>query len=317
MHLAARLSAKALAVSAALLLVACEEKPPEPAPVKPQAAQPLPAPLNPHTLNQLQTFQQAANELMVATIVCTDSLNTLGQQFLDQVSPENFELVKNQWQGCLEIYQASRALIGFTPAHQAALDKAHSNLGNALQMPGFIDSVEGYPFSGIVNDASLPLSTKNLREQHGLTDESDVSIGIYVIGFLLNGENNTRPPSDFEAQKTWNDSRTDLPISEHSNNRRRKLLQLTLAMATQDSKALQHAWMQGEPPTTERAATQWEQRQQTALLENLEQHPNNQALANQIDVWLSEGIIPGAENDEPVLNSLKQKLAENTAEPAS
>lgn len=93
--------------------------------------------------------------------------------------------------------------------------------------PGYLDYFDVYSHSGIVNDAAMPLTADALRQQHGFTDTSDVSLGFHALEYLLWGEQGGRPVSDFMAAEP-NASQTaagvrpvDLP-----NNRRRALLTL-------------------------------------------------------------------------------------------
>lgn len=316
MHFVARLGFVAATLFA---LWACEEPKPEVAPIEQPIVETIQIePLSIERAEQLKAFQQATTELPSGLVVCAESLLTLGKQFLDNVNAENLELVRTQWTGCQETYQASRALVGFTADHQSALEALHQNLGNKLEMPGYIDSVKGYPFSGIVNDSSLPLEAESLREQHGLTDKSDVSIGLDVIAFLLWGEQRynaelpARSHDSFLQVSQWEDSRTDLPVSEHPNNRRRKLLQLTLQLALEDAQALQSTWIQSAQPNTETDADHWVQHQIKTFMLALEQQPNNEQLNSHVQSWVDQGVVPGVKpaptKEDAPAEDLKQQL---------
>jgi putative iron-regulated protein len=93
--------------------------------------------------------------------------------------------------------------------------------------PGYLDYYDVYTHSGIVNDAAMPLTADALRQQHGFTDASDVSLGFHALEYLLWGEQGARPASDYTAaepnasQSTAGVRPVDLP-----NNRRRSLLAL-------------------------------------------------------------------------------------------
>jgi hypothetical protein len=50
-------------------------------------------------------------------------------------------------------------------------------------LPGFIDSLPGYPHSGIVNDMTLPMTSEVLRAQHQITDVAEVALGFHVIEY--------------------------------------------------------------------------------------------------------------------------------------
>jgi putative iron-regulated protein len=113
--------------------------------------------------------------------------------------------------------------------------------------PGYLDYFDVYTHSGIVNDAAMPLTAEALRDQHGFTDSSDVSLGFHAIEYLLWGEKGTRPVGDF-AQAVLADEQTaagvrtvDLP-----GNRRRALITLLSSLLIDDLEALKQ---QVEDPT--------------------------------------------------------------------
>ena len=48
---------------------------------------------------------------------------------------------------------------------------------------GFLDSLPNYPGSGIVSDDTLEITPTSLREQHQITDESEVALGFHVLEY--------------------------------------------------------------------------------------------------------------------------------------
>ena len=65
---------------------------------------------------------------------------------------------------------------------------------------GYIDYIDGYPYTGIVNDTTLNLSEGSLQAQHRFADASYLSLGFQVIEFLLWGEDGQRTAQDFDAE---------------------------------------------------------------------------------------------------------------------
>ena len=69
----------------------------------------------------------------------------------------------------------------------------------------FIDYVKGNPKAGIINDPSIALSEKSIRERDQVSDESDVTTGYHAVEFLLWGQDESttgpgaRPASDYVA----------------------------------------------------------------------------------------------------------------------
>lgn len=107
-------------------------------------------------------------------------------------------------------------------------------------MPGYLDSVSGYPYSGLVNDISAKLDAKQVRQQHFLTDDSEVSLGFHAIEFLLWGENGQRPYSDFTAKNTLTDAQREQGFEriQLPSNRRRTLLRLQVELLIDDIERL-------------------------------------------------------------------------------
>ena len=268
-------------LGAMLLSVAgCNDPEPEPKPEPAPAPVQVSTPVTPQALAAAQSFRDQSTQLLEALNRCTEQLLSLGNQFLEQTQADTLAALQTQWQTCYDLYQTSTVLQGYGEAQQSNLAEARSHLGNPLSMPGFIDSVQGYPFSGIVNDASLPLDAETLRQQHGVTDDSEVSIGFHVVAFLLWGEHHlqpelpTRPLTDYEIATSWEDEVTDLPIEAHPNNRRRQLLKLTLELLAADSQALLGSWLNGSLPDSMEGFEKWRGRQ----IQALQQQPDNQVL---------------------------------------
>ena len=147
---------------------------------------------------------------------------------------------------------------------------------------GYLDYVEGYPFSGIVNDLTLSINEQSIRAQHGFTDSSNASLGYHALEFMLWGESSTnqvmRSAQDFvpqentapvplsDAEQTLNNPHTDdfsaeqIPeeltseeltsdesitapiIVSQNHNRRRQYIQLISELLLKDIHSLQRRW---------------------------------------------------------------------------
>ena len=88
---------------------------------------------------------------------------------------------------------------------------------------GYIDYVEGYPFSGIVNDLTLTLNLDSLLSQHGFADPTNASVGFHALEFMLWGDNGQRPATDFAPQ----DNTTSVVESEHGDANATKVSELS------------------------------------------------------------------------------------------
>ncbi len=138
-------------------------------------------------------------------------------------------------------------------------------------LPGYLDYVDGYPNSGIVNDMTVSLEPINLRQQHGAFDINEVSLGFHAIEFLLWGENlegnNPRPYTDFLAQTELTPVQLSdgMEVSQLSNNRRRLYLQTSTQILREDLQNLMSLWAEGSSIFRTELAT----RSGTALLLNV------------------------------------------------
>ncbi len=106
-------------------------------------------------------------------------------------------------------------------------------------LAGYIDSVEGYAESGVVHDINVELSSENLRQQNGLFDVTEVTLGFHVIEFLLWGEperSSQRIAADFQKVEalTAQQQENELQIDQLGSNRRREMLRLTTNILLED-----------------------------------------------------------------------------------
>ncbi|MEX1032156.1 MAG: imelysin family protein [Cellvibrionaceae bacterium] len=108
--------------------------------------------------------------------------------------------------------------------------------------PGYLDYYDVYTHSGIVNDIAMPLTADTLRQQHGFTDTSDVSLGFHALEYLLWGENGERSVDDY-SQATLDSAQqsADLRPVDLPNNRRRTLLTLLVNLLVDDIERFKQA----------------------------------------------------------------------------
>lgn len=108
--------------------------------------------------------------------------------------------------------------------------------------PGFLDRFGVYQYSGLVFDIGFPINAKNLLQQHGLTDDEEVVLGIHAIAFMLFGTAKDRSPQDYIEVNVLNEEHRKQQLSniaEAPSNRRRQLLKLQIAQLSKDLNALE------------------------------------------------------------------------------
>ncbi|MCG8671374.1 MAG: hypothetical protein MI867_18360 [Pseudomonadales bacterium] len=200
-------------------------------------------------------------------VVCMAELKKQITELIKNPSDEALGESREYVATCLSIYKATTIFIAANKTTQLALDKLRGRIATRLEMPGFIDAIEGYPFSGIVNDTSLPLTKNDLINQHGLTDPNDVSLGFYVLEFLLWGENTNpekhiaRMSNDFAPAIEWQKQDieiglNELDIKEHPNNRRRRYLELATLILEADLNQLATTWNKNTLPPLNQETSQ-------------------------------------------------------------
>ncbi|WP_027330404.1 imelysin family protein [Marinimicrobium agarilyticum] len=198
----------------------------------------------------LAAWQQGGDWLSEAQRRCA-TLHEQIQTFLATPEPAQLESARARWHEChngwhrldplLALADSNPGLFGDLGRVRFAID-AHP-----LQ-PGYLDSIDGYPYSGIVNDITLAITARTLRDQHGLTDDSDVVLGLHALEFLLWGEQGKRPVEDYTHQIEPRDEQLSDELTEGQlpNNRRRELLRLISQLLQDDLAATRERWLASE-----------------------------------------------------------------------
>lgn len=177
------------------------------------------------------------------SLKAAEILNQRVTELLENPTEETLNLTREQWH---ETHKALQTLSPF--AHMCASYRRLASIYNTFYNlaawpfePGYIDSFGPYRFSGLVNDISVALTPQSLREQHGLSDPSALSTGIYPLGYLLFGQNDQRSPEAFLAITELQQEHREIGFQEPSeipNNRRRTLLQRQSELLIKDLQTL-------------------------------------------------------------------------------
>lgn len=199
-------------------------------------------------------------ELGLQSLIQTEqSSRTLSAQldlFLAEPSPAGLAQLRQEWRNCHQQWQQHALWTELAKNHRrqfAAVNRHYFAIDARELQPGYLDAVQDYPFSGIVNDISIVLTADTLRQQHGLTDHSEVSLGFHALEFLLWGEQGERPFTDFVAISTITaeQNAAGLTTSDLPNNRRRTLLRLTNQLLVDDLQRLRQDWQNPLSPISQ------------------------------------------------------------------
>ncbi|GAB3105584.1 hypothetical protein G8770_13715 [Aestuariicella hydrocarbonica] len=155
---------------------------------------------------------------------------------------EHLKAAQTQWFSTHQQLQKVMPLLTFgrtAPESFRQLEQARWQLDAWPIEPGYLDYVAEYSFSGIVNDISLPLSAEALQQQHGLTSEADISLGLHAMAYLLWGEQQQRPISDYRAQPLTEEQRQNgLTDADRPAVRRATLLRLQASALVEEMESL-------------------------------------------------------------------------------
>lgn len=124
--------------------------------------------------------------------------------FIDNKTERSIQTTYRDWNSCHEAYINTRLLRALTKeleilhpeldteivSDSSIRHSNHSKLDKFPMLPGYLDSVESYPYSGLMHSDS-ELSYASLIEEHQLGDEAYVAIGFHAIEFMLVGEQAT------------------------------------------------------------------------------------------------------------------------------
>jgi hypothetical protein len=140
------------------------------------------------------------NQAQQAVIKTTHLVNTT-RNFIDQPDHESHQAWQNSWVDAHSQWLSASFLIpaGTVPG---------KTIDNWPIEPGFIDSLSGYPHSGIVNDVTLEITYDTLTEQHRITDDGETTLGFHVLEYYTFD----RPLEDFQPGAINADRRKKLVL---------------------------------------------------------------------------------------------------------
>lgn len=209
-----------------------------------------------------QAFLLQASESAQLALQQGQSLEQEIQAFLDQPNQAALDALKDDWQQLEAALQRMYALEVISQNDAQSFQEIRSYLyrvqAHPIQ-PGYLDRFAEYAYSGLVYDIGFQLNPESLIQQHGLTDEEEVVLGIYAIEFMLFGTDSNRSANDYIEQTELSQAHTDggfEGLREIPENRRRQLLKLQSAQLTDDLETLSNAisgdtglslWKQKEP----------------------------------------------------------------------
>ena len=187
--------------------------------------------------------------------VVESRLEELGEQisgFLENPTPSSMATVRKSWLDTHLAFEFTTLhrhfLTRLTKDEDLNLHRLEYQIDHWPILPGYVDYVDGYNDSGIVNDMNVFLDIETLKAQHGIFSIDEVSLGFHVLEFLIWGTNTSkslnRETSDFLP--IGNLSREQIlagvELNDLSNNRRRKFLRLANQALYDDFIIIKEIW---------------------------------------------------------------------------
>lgn len=201
----------------------------------------------------------------------TEQLLSSVETFLDNGSIENWAAIQSSWQRVHNQWHSSAFFLSAVQRFSNPgfpLTKILDNIHSAPITAGYLDSIEGYPFSGLVNDITVPITASAIRAQHQRFDAGEIALGLHVVEFFLWQKT---PDSFAKPELARLKPEKSKPINQQPGNqqqtisieqRRGKMLQVVAKLLTEDSQQLLTLW----PATAELSDKKHHQEQVNPIL---------------------------------------------------
>jgi hypothetical protein len=127
--------------------------------------------------------------------------------FLSYPTEENRQTLAVNWKS------AHKAFLSIGTKPVAEVNLRDSSIALLYQLdawpiqPGYIDAIEHYPNSGIVNDITVDLSIESIRNQHGFSDVEEIILGFHPLEYLIFSKRAT----DYKLHENRRLTETDAP----------------------------------------------------------------------------------------------------------
>ena len=137
------------------------------------------------------------------------------------------------WPRSLEIHHPE---LDVSQSNPELIHSNHSRIDQHPLIPGYLDSVPGYPLSGLIH-SDIELNESVLHQEHQLGDPAYVALGFHALKFMLYGEEGSlkRLVTDFAPLSS---SSKDI-----SKRRRTRFVLLLSQLLLADIEKLSEAWL--------------------------------------------------------------------------
>jgi uncharacterized iron-regulated protein len=160
--------------------------------------------------------------------------------FLQNSNTEQLEALQQQWLKTHYDWHRAAFYLRAGELHPDLLPVLAGSCANIHQQQmqaGYLDNIEGYPGSGLVNDINMPITADNLRQQHQRFDAEEVTTGLNAMEFELW----YRSIKDFDARAKTTQAQ-GIEKNKSPQQRRRVLLALLSKLLIEDIQQLDSSW---------------------------------------------------------------------------
>lgn len=193
----------------------------------------------------LDSIAQISDDLFTQLNTEVGTLELVSTQLELSTTIETLNQARQEWVQAHNAYIATRLFrqlsnnLGIVHPDLDTVDHLHTNHSKIDQhplLPGYLDAVEGYPYSGLIH-SDLTLSAEALYNEHQLGDPSYVAVGFHALEFMLFGT--TKTPREID-QLTINTEESE----EEQSIKQRRLVYIKLLgqLLSDDINNLVKAW---------------------------------------------------------------------------
>jgi putative iron-regulated protein len=169
------------------------------------------------------------------TLAAAQALQASIRAFTTQPSVKTLDAARQSWLAAREFYGQTEAF----RFYGGPIDDENGPEGRINAWPmdeSFVDSVQGRPNGGLINNREFPINKKNLVTQNERGGEENIATGWHAIEFFLWGQ-------DLSEDGPGNRNFEDFVDGKAPNaDRRRQYLTVVTELLVDDLSALAQAW---------------------------------------------------------------------------
>lgn len=211
------------------------------------------------------TLIEAANQSV--------ALTQASKSFLEVPSEKTHSSLQQQYQLAHSAYRLAAVVLYLS----SGTAQANPKIDAFPMLPGYLDSVDGYPSSGLIHsEVGIDLAT--LQEEHQFSDELYLTLGFHPFEFILNGD----PSAPIPAWRRFVVEGTDK--QKAAAQRRAEYLLLIAETLQADIQQQLNQWQQDKAV---RLAFLKDQREMESYLEAEREHSGKEGAERIKAFWLS------------------------------